>query len=431
MSSQRRELQGWDEIAAYLGVRRRAAQNYEKEHGLPVRRLPGEKGRVWAYADEIDRWKELGMETSTARDDHDESDAADTVTTLPPGRTKFGWRWRAGAVLIAAGILGYGLWARIGRPQAPQDFRLERQHIVALDDHGGELWRFGFPEPLLRGLYPDKLTSRFVWTGNLDGDSDPETLFAYSPHNWQSAGSTLYCFSGTGTPKWEFKPGSRVVDASGAVYETFGAGPILTFSQSALHRARVLISSAHTLSYPGQLAILSAEGSVLGEYWHSGHLLRIAIADLDSDGVEEVLAGGVNNGYNRATLVVFDPRRMTGASTQRPGDPTQLQGFVPGTEKAVIWFPRSCITELDEPFNRVNMLSVTKSLVEVNISEAHHEGGAYLIYDFDHQLRPLRVTVSDKFLKRHRELELGGRLKHSFTTGEKEALLKGVEVIRD
>ncbi len=62
------ELHGWDEIADYLNVTRRTAQNYERSRGLVVRRLPGTKGRVWAIASEIDAWKQVNNLTSGRND---------------------------------------------------------------------------------------------------------------------------------------------------------------------------------------------------------------------------------------------------------------------------------------------------------------------------------------------------------------------------
>src|SRR5437588_585947 len=51
------ELTGWEQIAKYLAVSVRTAQIYERDSSLPVRRLPGARGRVWAYVDELRAWK--------------------------------------------------------------------------------------------------------------------------------------------------------------------------------------------------------------------------------------------------------------------------------------------------------------------------------------------------------------------------------------
>ena len=54
------ELQGWKQIADYLGVSDRTAQTWARRHRLPIHHLPGTKGRVFARYWELDRWKNSG-----------------------------------------------------------------------------------------------------------------------------------------------------------------------------------------------------------------------------------------------------------------------------------------------------------------------------------------------------------------------------------
>ncbi len=49
-------LDSWKAIADYLGRDVRSVQRWELERGLPVRRIPGTKGGVFAYVVEIDAW---------------------------------------------------------------------------------------------------------------------------------------------------------------------------------------------------------------------------------------------------------------------------------------------------------------------------------------------------------------------------------------
>ncbi len=52
-------LDSWKEIAAYLGRKVRTCQAWERELGLPVHRLDGSpKARVFAYAAELDAWRD-------------------------------------------------------------------------------------------------------------------------------------------------------------------------------------------------------------------------------------------------------------------------------------------------------------------------------------------------------------------------------------
>ena len=52
-----RRLDGWKDVAAYLGRSERTVKRWEAERGLPTRRVPG-KGRpsVYAYAGDLDEW---------------------------------------------------------------------------------------------------------------------------------------------------------------------------------------------------------------------------------------------------------------------------------------------------------------------------------------------------------------------------------------
>ena len=54
------ELQGWKQIADYLNVTDRTAQNWARRQRMPVHHLPGRKGRVFAKATELDTWKLTG-----------------------------------------------------------------------------------------------------------------------------------------------------------------------------------------------------------------------------------------------------------------------------------------------------------------------------------------------------------------------------------
>jgi TolB-like protein/Flp pilus assembly protein TadD len=55
-SNDRTRLDSWKEIAEYLGRDVRTVIRWEKERGLPIHRVPGAKGGVFASREEIDAW---------------------------------------------------------------------------------------------------------------------------------------------------------------------------------------------------------------------------------------------------------------------------------------------------------------------------------------------------------------------------------------
>lgn len=57
-TNRRQRLDSWKEIATFFGRDERTVNRWEKERGLPVHRVPGSKGRVYAYSDELTAWLE-------------------------------------------------------------------------------------------------------------------------------------------------------------------------------------------------------------------------------------------------------------------------------------------------------------------------------------------------------------------------------------
>lgn len=52
-----RRLDSWKEIAVFFGRDERTVKRWERQRGLPVRRVPGgQRSRVFAYAQELDQW---------------------------------------------------------------------------------------------------------------------------------------------------------------------------------------------------------------------------------------------------------------------------------------------------------------------------------------------------------------------------------------
>lgn len=416
--SEREELRTWGEIAEYLGVSVRTAQEWEEKHGLPVYRLRGKKARVWANRSELDEWRRRSSRAPGRE--------AEVISQAAPekGRTRRGFRVSyVAAALGVAVLVSFGAWRALISRGPPAELRVEGNDLVVTNPTGHGLWRYAFSQPLLTAPYAFGESLRFVrWFGDLDGDGKTELLFIQHAVNRADVGAPLYCFSQDGKVRWQFIAGRSVRNRT----ETF-SNVYFTSRFVVSRTGKVIVGSSHVHSYPFQIAILDSGGRLLGEYWHSGHLTYLQLADLEGDGTEEILAAGVNNAYGQATLVVLD--RVDGASQGPPGSPLQLEDFGPSHEKAVVFFPRSCLTEKFEPYNRAVNLTVNDDLIEVQVSQVHHEHGPYTIYQLNRKLEVVGLIVSDSFHNRHKELEAEGKLDHPASAREIENL-KRVRIVR-
>ena len=125
-TSDREVLESWKEIAAYLGRSVRAVQGWEKDENLPVHRHQHDKqGSVFAYRDEIDKWREARTVPAGPPPPHlvfpevaevdDPQPPPAPVDLQPPSHRRSTARLLIGAFLttvVIATLLGLFLWRR-------------------------------------------------------------------------------------------------------------------------------------------------------------------------------------------------------------------------------------------------------------------------------------------------------------------------------
>jgi hypothetical protein len=153
-------------------------------------------------------------------------------------------------------------------------------------------------------------------------------------------------------------------------------------------------------------------------------------ADLDGDGVDELLLGGVDNGTGQAVLLIFDPRHVGGANHYSSANPYQLQGFSAGTERAVVTFPRSDIN-VQEHFSQIFDLRTTPDRILVPVTESRFAVNPNIVYyEFDYQLQITHMERSPQLVVAHEELRNQGVLNHAWSDSELLALKQAVVIKR-
>lgn len=131
------QLNGWKEISAYIGKGVRQAQRWEKL-GMPVHRVGGMDGVVYASRTEIDQWRRsaAGQDAEQPSRPDEPCPESETPPALdPPPAPSKRWarsRWIALAALGAFAALGFGGYRYLASP--PLDMRL---HSPAEAGQGG------------------------------------------------------------------------------------------------------------------------------------------------------------------------------------------------------------------------------------------------------------------------------------------------------
>ena len=417
-----KRLESWKEICEYLNVSVRTAQHYEKNYHLPVYRMPGKKGRVWANTADLDAWNRQTPQTDRLKS----TDPRDPVAAVTKSRyPRLLWALLGGVLLVSAFLY----WHEGAKSKPVSNLRWNGQDLIALGAAGDEVWRHRFPVLPAAKWYAD---DPMIWhrEGDIDQDGLTEILVLFVSVDHPNRADELFCFSQGGHIRWVFQNRRKISDQAREFTGIYWINHFAFLPPSVRSPGRVVISSNHHIEYPNQIAVLDAEGKLIGEYWHSGHLVAMTVTGSVSDDQCELVLAGVNNGFGQATLVVLDPNNLNGASAQRPGDPYQLKGMARGSEKAVVLFPRSCISDLYGPFNLARQLSVTPSSIEVVVSENYGTQGPYVVYHLDRALAVMAVDLSVEYKSKHREFELEGKFDHPATSLEADRLKQQVAVIK-
>ena len=462
--NQEGELTTWQEIADHLKVSVRTAQKYEKEMGLPVRRMIGGiKGRVIAYSGELDRWKAEQLTPAAVAEPGRVSDPAFEPNPRPhsaaaegtPKSTRYAKEQPAvaiaaplrelqkkrltpalmvsGVIVAAIGLLLVGpryFWPK----RIPVAYRIEVATLITLDGQGKEVWRHRFPEPFDESSYrtPEARYDRGIFT-DLDGTGESDLVFRYTPAA-RTLQSILICFSPSGKERWRFVPGRPVItDASGdRFYPPYRVYEMGLIANERDHRARIVVSSPHHMQAPDQVAVLDGGGKLVGEFWHPGHLLHMTHADLDHDGKEELLLAGVNNGYQAATLLVFDPDNVHGTTILKgaPLPGLGLVGFSPSTEKAIVLFPRTCLSRHKQYNRAVNVIVLGNNTYITVVEDPAETSPAGILYTLGSSLSVLAADPLPGYQAAHRELYRTGVLNHELTPEEINGWKKAVVVIK-
>jgi hypothetical protein len=397
-----RRIEGWKDIADYFGRGVRTVQDWQSE-GLPIYRF---KKRVWAFESELAEWRRL-------REGEPAVETAVPIQIAPPtwrSAASLRTRWIAGGgVVLAAVVAAWVAVSYFHRPGSPVRWTVAGALLRTFDARNRLVWEFPLPSaplPALGSAWDDHA----ALFSDLDGDGKNELLFVYFPKTDLQNGSTLYCFRADGSVAWKQGMGRRLTTSIGqelgANYNIFG---LAALARPRSDGGRIVVVSNHVWSWPSQVAVLTAQGKLVSEYWHPGWLMALTLADLNRDGVEEVILGGVNNSCGQtgegdygAALVILDSRSVAGFGTACSSY-WGLPGLPSAPELAVMQFPEATSHNLASAYYWVYRVRVVGGQLEIDVQNNEAPSSGNVIYRFSETLGVVAITpdsiVSAKLLK--------------------------------
>lgn len=402
---------GSADVAAEMNRLRRALESYYNGEGktdpiivsLPNRSVPAPDGT------QEKRW-------IVAKSRGDSEDRP----PVPPVNSRRGMN--IAAALAALCILAYISIRMLAADGRPQSGRLDGATLRIMNAEGKELWSKGFPDGFWPEFYDQGVAPRIRFV-DLDGDGHTSVLLLYHPATSpRSHSTTLICYSDRGKEKWRWTPGRELPELEGtpATFRTVA----LVVLKAEKKASRIVVSSIHDPWWPDQLAILDSNGKTTSEYWHSGHLDHLTLADLDGDGRDEIVATGISNGYHQATLVVLDPDRVFGASTEAARPELQIHGMGIAQERLRLLFPRSDLNKTLSVYNAGQEATIEHGRIRLSVAECLQPPSCLMWYEFDRHFELETAYADEQFRTAHAQFYAHGQDAHQFSPEEQAEFQK-------
>jgi hypothetical protein len=422
-------LDSWKAIAEYLQRDVATVRRWEKSQGLPVRRVPGGRGRsVFAYREEIDEWLQSTDGPAEAAVDPVPASAiadpppdalmpaavetvAPPVTPRPPVAATAAPRYKApwvlaGLVTVAVTVIA---WV-IGAPSAAESalsVRVENDAFVARSRDGVERWRYVFGADE-RGVAVNG-SKPAIAIRNGDGGFIIGTAQRFAGPEDAPRGGQLLWLQRDGALHHSFEF-TDSLDFEAGTYG--GPWPITDYAVDNVRTVeRVAVAAHHNNWWPSMVTILDADWKRTGTFVNAGWIESVYWVT-----PERLLISGFSNARDGGMVALLDASALDGQSpTWNPDDHMRCTSCGPGAPLKYLIMPRSELNQVTgSRFNRAILEPLADRMV-ISTIEIPAEGPDVVVavYEFTHDLELLSARFGDQYWARHAALERDGRITHN------------------
>jgi hypothetical protein len=408
-------LNGWKEIAGYLGKSVRSAQRWEMTLGLPIHRIKTPDAQiVYAHAHEIDEWrrqleKSRGADWEQALSPADAAQTAgdgSSVLTAPPATgpvpTAPGPRHTmlgtAAVLLLLTGAIG-GWW--VARPEAlAVEVRYVGRSVEALASDGTLVWKHTFDTD----ISAPRRAPTFV---DLDDDGEAEVLVPIRrlPNGAAVVSDALVCFTRRGEVRWTVAP-DNTLTFGGHAYSAPWSLRDFAIASTRGPRA-VWIAYAHHTWFPGLVLQVNPDGSRLLKYVQAGALY--SIAHWPTAAGSFLAIGGTSEEHEQATLALI-PDSASPASFP-VGVPSLACEHCPQgrPSRLLLIAPAELTRANNEVFPYVVQLQVVGASLKLTIADGPGRSVASVEPDFSLQ----SLQFGQRYWAAHKSLEGRAQIDHA------------------
>ncbi|MDO9693307.1 MAG: helix-turn-helix transcriptional regulator [Candidatus Latescibacteria bacterium] len=258
-----------------------------------------------------------------------------------------------------------------------------------------------------------KMLGRSIWRRDFSNEIrvwrhapwDKDVLLLGLAAQHTNGGRLLAVTADKGRTLWEVEPDRNdlalAFDQQYVYSGAYHCRDILDADLDGDGRREVVVHFMHNKWFPSVILVVDHDGRVESQYANRGHVCDLHIADLNTDGKDEVICAGTNNApeYHGATIFILDDEHRSGAAI----DPVTSPGYAAVDASLVrlvfpIW-PETVQEALGTHDRLAGFEARTfqRSDGSVGIqANIGYQDDDYFSVDFDAHLHPTFMSISDK-----------------------------------
>jgi hypothetical protein len=420
-------LSGWKEIASWSGRSVRSVQRWERDLGLPVHRIKTPDGQsVYARRSELDAWRaSLDVhETSGLTEKNGNGAEKDGGQTSEAGPAAASNSWMGRTLFVLAGlviVIVAAALSRYGRgPSVASSYLVEGESVKALDAEGRLVWSYDVGYPIRMGgqvLVASPLQVDF------QNDGHDELIVAIKhavPQPGPREPDVLLCLDDTGQPCWALRPEQRFTCGSEEFAGPWQIGDVSVIDRDG--RPKLWVSFVHHTWAPSFVLEVDADGSSRLLYFQPGWITTVA--RWDGAAGSYLVAGGVLNARQRASLVLVPVESLPASAPAEPGG-YDCAGLPAQRPERMLVLPSFDAQVQEEPYPFVIAVDLLKTQLKGHYATT---GGAGVVFEIDSALGLRRLARADSYWLEHRRFEEAGLLDHTRDTCPGRSVERDVQI---
>ena len=302
-------LDGWKEIAEYVGKSIRTIQRWEKEENFPIKRIKDKKS-VFAYPDEIDKWMVRKGKKRTLSENKQENFSNSILVSEKSIGRRIALYPILAALIILVLIAGYNFYSfykirKLQNRKLYYEVKGEGSILNIKDQYGNVLKTFNTITDNYKKFAFVSGNCQYVHFVDLNNDKILDMVYAeIAPEKAKEVKIFISDLNGNLVEKKKFNLYiSYKIKGGNYLYDNFHIQNLKVDDLDNDGKLELIILQIDIPLYPSCVRVLDLNGKEKFRFWHPGRFRSLEIRKVN--GKKTIVLSGTNNCLHELSLPVI------------------------------------------------------------------------------------------------------------------------------